>query len=256
MTMGESRLSALAILSIESDLVETLSFDDIISEFSSMKARRIEFWTFNKITNTALILLCGFLISFYDGVKGVRHFVQKSKGGILRCCATGNASWIPVHCDAIIKWERSWKVCNPGNLKALWRHRQSNHMPALIAGDCNFTSKRNQGSMNIRFGNHCDLDEISQVSSSRGHSTFSLIVINCIHCNLTFRNCYLTCAPQFGLDKALRPGADVPPCPLLITPLTLNKGENLRLAFLISLHFVLNLSVGKIFALPSLIPYI
>ena len=42
-TMGESRLSALAILSIESDLVETLSFDDIISEFASMKARRIEF---------------------------------------------------------------------------------------------------------------------------------------------------------------------------------------------------------------------
>ena len=42
-TMGESRLSALSILSIESDLVETLSFDDIISEFASMKARRIQF---------------------------------------------------------------------------------------------------------------------------------------------------------------------------------------------------------------------
>jgi len=41
--MGESRLSALAILSIEIDLVETLSFDDTISEFASMKARRIEF---------------------------------------------------------------------------------------------------------------------------------------------------------------------------------------------------------------------
>jgi len=41
--MGESRLSALAILSIESDLVETLSFDDIISEFASMKARCMEF---------------------------------------------------------------------------------------------------------------------------------------------------------------------------------------------------------------------
>jgi len=40
--MGESRLFALAILSIESDLVETLSFDDIIAEFASMKARRIE----------------------------------------------------------------------------------------------------------------------------------------------------------------------------------------------------------------------
>ena len=42
-TTGESKLSALPILSIESDLVETLSFDDIISEFVSMKARRIEF---------------------------------------------------------------------------------------------------------------------------------------------------------------------------------------------------------------------
>ena len=40
-TMGENRLSALAILSIESDLVESLFFDDIISEFASMKARRI-----------------------------------------------------------------------------------------------------------------------------------------------------------------------------------------------------------------------
>jgi len=41
--VGESRLSALAILSTESDLVETLSFDDIVSEFASIEARRIEF---------------------------------------------------------------------------------------------------------------------------------------------------------------------------------------------------------------------
>ena len=41
--MGESRLSALSILSIESDLVETLFFGNIISEFASMKARRIQF---------------------------------------------------------------------------------------------------------------------------------------------------------------------------------------------------------------------
>ena len=39
--MGESRLSALAILFIESDFVEMLSFEDTISEFFSMKARRI-----------------------------------------------------------------------------------------------------------------------------------------------------------------------------------------------------------------------
>ena len=40
-TMGENRLSALAIQSIESDLVKSLSFGDIISEFALMKARRI-----------------------------------------------------------------------------------------------------------------------------------------------------------------------------------------------------------------------
>ena len=40
-TVGESRLSALSILPIESDLVETLFFDNIIFEFASMKARRI-----------------------------------------------------------------------------------------------------------------------------------------------------------------------------------------------------------------------
>ena len=41
--MGESKLSALAILSIESDFVEILSFEDITSEFASVKARRIQF---------------------------------------------------------------------------------------------------------------------------------------------------------------------------------------------------------------------
>ena len=41
--MGESRLSALLILSIGSDLVETSSFDNIISEFASIKARGIPF---------------------------------------------------------------------------------------------------------------------------------------------------------------------------------------------------------------------
>ena len=42
-TVGESRLSTLSILSIKSDLVEALSFDDIISEFASMKPRGIQF---------------------------------------------------------------------------------------------------------------------------------------------------------------------------------------------------------------------
>ena len=42
-TMGESRLSALAILCIENDFVEMLSFEDIISEFVLVKAQRIQF---------------------------------------------------------------------------------------------------------------------------------------------------------------------------------------------------------------------
>ena len=41
--MGESRLSALAILSIESDFAEMLSFEDIILEFASVEARHIQF---------------------------------------------------------------------------------------------------------------------------------------------------------------------------------------------------------------------
>jgi len=39
-TMGESRLSALAILSIESEFIEKLDFGDIIFDFVSSKARR------------------------------------------------------------------------------------------------------------------------------------------------------------------------------------------------------------------------
>ena len=86
--MGENRLSALAILSIESDSVE-LSFHDIISEFASMKARRIQFWTFDKnLTNiTLILLLCGTLISSMMVLRAA--FEQKSKSGILRCYATG-----------------------------------------------------------------------------------------------------------------------------------------------------------------------
>ena len=40
-TVGENRRPALEILSIESDIVESLSCDNIIFELSSMKARRI-----------------------------------------------------------------------------------------------------------------------------------------------------------------------------------------------------------------------
>jgi len=42
-TTGDDRLSALSILSIESDFVGKLNFDDIISDFASMKARLVDF---------------------------------------------------------------------------------------------------------------------------------------------------------------------------------------------------------------------
>jgi len=42
-TVGEDRLSALFILSIENDFVGKLKFDDIISGFSSVKARLVDF---------------------------------------------------------------------------------------------------------------------------------------------------------------------------------------------------------------------
>jgi len=42
--MGDDRLSSLTILSIESDFVEKLNRDDIISDFASMKARLVDFW--------------------------------------------------------------------------------------------------------------------------------------------------------------------------------------------------------------------
>jgi len=41
-TMGESRLSALAILSFESEFSEKLDFGDIIYNFASTKARRAQ----------------------------------------------------------------------------------------------------------------------------------------------------------------------------------------------------------------------
>ena len=56
--MGESKLSVLAILSIENDFVEMLSFKDIISEFVSVKARRIQFELLIRIKLSPLFLYC------------------------------------------------------------------------------------------------------------------------------------------------------------------------------------------------------
>ena len=40
-TMGEERLSSLAIASIEHEVADTLNFDDVISEVAPKKARKV-----------------------------------------------------------------------------------------------------------------------------------------------------------------------------------------------------------------------
>ena len=56
--MGESRLSALAILSSESDFVEMLSFEDIISKFVSIKLDVFNFEFLIRIKLSLLFLYC------------------------------------------------------------------------------------------------------------------------------------------------------------------------------------------------------
>ena len=57
-TMGESRLCDFAILSIESDFVEMLSFKNIISEFVSVKLDVFNFELFIRIKLSLLFLYC------------------------------------------------------------------------------------------------------------------------------------------------------------------------------------------------------
>lgn len=42
-TMGQSRLSDLAILLIESDLAKAVDFDEVINKFAALKARKGKF---------------------------------------------------------------------------------------------------------------------------------------------------------------------------------------------------------------------
>ena len=42
-TMSDDRLSALSILSIERDYVQKLAFEDIIANFASAKAQKVQF---------------------------------------------------------------------------------------------------------------------------------------------------------------------------------------------------------------------
>ena len=41
--MGQERLSSLSLLSIESDLVRDMDFDDVINSFAARKAKKGEF---------------------------------------------------------------------------------------------------------------------------------------------------------------------------------------------------------------------
>ena len=41
--MGQSRLSDLAILSIESDMVKDVDFDEVIDKFAALKTRKGKF---------------------------------------------------------------------------------------------------------------------------------------------------------------------------------------------------------------------
>ena len=42
-TMSQSRVSNLAILSIENELVKDIDFDEVINKFAAVKARRVKF---------------------------------------------------------------------------------------------------------------------------------------------------------------------------------------------------------------------
>ena len=41
--MSQSRISNLAILSIENELVKDIDFDEVINKFADVKARRVKF---------------------------------------------------------------------------------------------------------------------------------------------------------------------------------------------------------------------
>jgi hAT family C-terminal dimerisation region len=42
-SIGQERLSGLAIISIENNITETLSYERIVNEFASCKARKVKF---------------------------------------------------------------------------------------------------------------------------------------------------------------------------------------------------------------------
>ena len=107
--MRKSRLSALAILSTESDFVEMLSFEDIILKFVSIKLDVFNFELLIRIKLSLLFLYCVELHKYilrFDGVKGWQ-FVQKSKGGRLRCYATVSMD------NALLYFKRNYpfKMC-------------------------------------------------------------------------------------------------------------------------------------------------
>ena len=64
-TMGQSRLSDLAILSIESDTVKDIDFDEVIDRFAVLKSRKGHFKIkYVKYKNNFTLCLLQFFITF------------------------------------------------------------------------------------------------------------------------------------------------------------------------------------------------
>jgi len=81
---------------------------------------------------------CGFFHSWPPATLLLSYIADMRSSISARTVNTG----FPSDCDATKEWEWSRKVRNHGNLKALWRSRQSNKLPALIVGDRSSASKR------------------------------------------------------------------------------------------------------------------
>ena len=107
--------------------------------------------------------------------------------------------WIPGPCDATTHWERRQKLRNLGYLKALWHSQESTTCEDFWK---QLHLKTSLKFVFASFANHGDLDKISQLGSSRWHSTF---------CN--------NIPTSIWRPQSAHPGTNVPHCPLLVTSL-------------------------------------
>ena len=80
-TMGQDRLSALAMLSLERDLARKLNYDSIIDSFASRRARRIRLQDITEIIYSHAVMLgmCVILISFLIIFTLCMHKNKKNK---------------------------------------------------------------------------------------------------------------------------------------------------------------------------------